>query len=142
MERDLPREISMKLPQRRQELRLRIEYSDNVSVSSSANIAGRGAWNLSMQIQHQVVLLHGLEDRVIALVIEHAGFRVRGHARRVDLDACDSGACGLGDGGRGDRLVQIERHQELDIRSKCLKTFTVGDCSSHSGNWRDEVGLY
>jgi len=133
----LPWEVGMELAQRGQKLGLRIEHGDNVSVTSSGNVTGGGAWNLSMQVEHHVMLLHSFEYGVIALVIEHTRLRVRGHTRGVDLHACNSGACGLGDGGGGDRLVQIERHEEFYIRGQCLKTVTVGNGSSHCGNWRD-----
>lgn len=60
-----------------------------------------------MQVEDQVLLLHGLEDGEEGRQIRHARGGVGGNTLWVDLDARDSRGCCFGDDIRGDGGVNL-----------------------------------
>lgn len=95
-----------------------------------------------MQVQDHVLALHLLKNRVEGLVADDTGAAVCGYAGGVGLDARDTCGCGLLDHFGGDVLVQVQRHQEVDIGLNCLESLLVVQSVLNSGDWRYQVGLW
>jgi hypothetical protein len=71
-------------------------------------------------VEDHVLTLHLLEDRVESFIGHNTGGRVGGHAGRVGLDASDAGLLCLDDSLRRDVRVEVERHEESDVRRQLL----------------------
>ena len=94
-----------------------------------------------MQVEDHVLTLHLLEDRVESLVGNNTSGRVSGHASRVRLDASDAGLLGLDNSLRRDVGVEVERHEESDIRRQTLQALLVLESMLRSRDRRNQVWL-
>lgn len=123
-------ELGMELSQNGQEPLLR---------GQDRHVASGGA--LAVQVQNQSLTLHLSEDRVERRVVDHAGARVGGYTGRVALDSGDTALLGFNDGLRGDCLVQIQRHEVVDIGLNGLQALLVVQGMVDGGDGGHQVGL-
>lgn len=95
-----------------------------------------------MQIEDHVLTLHLRKDGVEGSIVDDAGARVGGHAGWVALDTGDTALLGLADGLGSDGLVQVQRHEVVDIGFEGLEALLVIQSAVDGRDGRDQVGLY
>ena len=97
--------------------------------------------DLSMEVQHQPLALHLGKNGVELRIVDHARARVGGDTGGIALDSCDAALLGFDDGLWGDRLVQVQRHEVVDIGLNGLQPLLVVQGAVDGGNGRDQIGL-
>lgn len=97
--------------------------------------------SLTVEVQDQALTLHLGEDGIEGSVVDHAGARVGRHTGGVALDTGDAALLGLDDGLGGDRLVQVEGHEVVDIGLNGLQALLVVEGMVDGRDRRDQVGL-
>lgn len=98
-------------------------------------------WDFAVEVEDHVLLFHLGEDWVEGLVGEDAGGGVGGHACGVRLDAGDACLLCLADDLWSDVLVQVQRHEVVDIGLNCSQALAVFESCLDRSNRRDKVGL-
>lgn len=94
-----------------------------------------------MEVQNQALTLHLREDRIKGGIVDNAGARVGRDTGRVALDTGDAALLGLDNGLGGDRLVQVEGHEVVDVGLNGLQTLLVVEGMVDGRDGRDQVGL-
>ena len=106
------------------------------------DVGAGGGGQLAVQVQHEVVLLHGREHGVEGRVVDDARVGVGRDAGRIGLDGCDAGGGGGGDGRWRDGRVQVERHEVGDVGLDGGEALLVGQGLGDGRDRGDEVGLW
>lgn len=124
-------ESAVEVEERREESLLRVKHCRCWS-----------GWGLSMEVENQVVLLHGCKYRIVLLVGHHTSARVGGDALRVGFDTCNDARGGslcydFGSDLRG----QVESDEVFGDWINRSEPVMVCECLFHGRDRRDKIRL-